>query len=110
MFYDGELVAMTRNDGNHLEIVKTVEGNHARTNPSGSGLYNQREIDEIANVLNENNSKSVGIITPFRYQADLLTGNLLLKLLKQIQYINFRAGRKGSDFVVCSELSGSGSE
>jgi len=73
MFYDGELVAMTRNDGNHLEIVKTVEGNHARTNPSGSGLYNQREIDEIANLLNENNSKSVGIITPFRYQADLLT-------------------------------------
>ncbi|MDP4270692.1 MAG: AAA domain-containing protein [Bacteroidota bacterium] len=73
MFYNGELVAMTRNEGNHLQIIKTVEGNHARSNPSGSGLYNQREIDEIALLLPENNSKSVGIISPFRYQADLLT-------------------------------------
>jgi hypothetical protein len=73
MFYNGELVAMTRNEGKHLQILKTVEGNHARSNPSGSGLYNQREIDEIGNLLNEYPSKSVGIISPFRYQADLLT-------------------------------------
>lgn len=75
MFYGGELIAMTKNTGNHLQIIKTVEGNHARSNPkpNGSGLYNQREIDEIADLLRENNSKSVGIITPFRYQADLLT-------------------------------------
>lgn len=75
MFYEGDLIAMTKNTGNHLQIIKTVEGNHARRNPNpnGSGLYNQREIDEIADLLRENNSKSVGIITPFRYQADLLT-------------------------------------
>jgi hypothetical protein len=67
---------MTQNTGNHLQIVKTVAGNHARSNPNphGSGLYNQREIDEIGNLLHENQSKSVGIITPFRYQADLLAG------------------------------------
>lgn len=73
MFYDGELVAMTHNEGKHLQIIKTVEGNHARSNPSGNGLYNQREIDEIANLLNESQSNSVGIISPFRYQSDLLT-------------------------------------
>jgi DNA polymerase III delta prime subunit len=73
MFYDGELVAMTRNEGIHIQIIKTVEGNHARSNPSGSGLYNQREMDEIADLLRENRAESVGIITPFRYQADLLS-------------------------------------
>lgn len=73
MFYNGELVVMTRNDGNHIEIIKTVEGNHARSNPSGSGLYNQREIDVIAELLRERSADNIGIITPFRYQADLLT-------------------------------------
>lgn len=64
---------MTRNEGNHIEIIKTVEGNHARSNPSGSGLYNQREIDVIAELLRERSDYNVGIITPFRYQADLIT-------------------------------------
>lgn len=73
MFYNGELVAMTRNEGNHIEIIKTVEGNHARSNPSGSGLYNQREIDVIAELLRDRSAHNVGIITPFRYQADLIT-------------------------------------
>jgi len=73
MFYNEELIAMTHNSGNHIQIVKTVEGNHARSNPSGSGLYNQREIDEIRTLVEKSSSKSIGIITPFRYQADLLT-------------------------------------
>lgn len=42
---------MTKNSGNHIEVIKSVPGNHARSNPYGSGLYNQREIDEIENVL-----------------------------------------------------------
>jgi len=73
MFYDGELVAMTKNTGKHIEIIKTVPGNHARKNPNGSGLYNQREIDELENILKDNDSKSIGIISPFRYQANLIT-------------------------------------
>jgi DNA polymerase III delta prime subunit len=73
MFYDGELVAMTKNSGKHIEIIKTVPGNHARRNPNGSGMYNQREIDELENILENNNSKSIGIISPFRYQANLIT-------------------------------------
>jgi superfamily I DNA and/or RNA helicase len=74
MFYNGELVAMTRNSGNHIEVIKTVPGNHARRNPNGSGLYNQREIDEIENILKGSGSSSIGIISPFRYQADLIKG------------------------------------
>jgi len=73
MFYDAELVAMTKNTGKHIEIIKTVSGNHARRNPNGSGMYNQREIDEIENILKDNDSKSIGIISPFRYQANLIT-------------------------------------
>jgi DNA polymerase III delta prime subunit len=74
MFYDGELVAMTKNSGKHIEVIKTVPGNHARRNPKGSGLYSQREIDEIENILKESKSNSIGIISPFRYQADLIKG------------------------------------
>jgi superfamily I DNA and/or RNA helicase len=72
MFYNNELVAMTNNTGKHIEIIKTVPGNHARKNPYGSGLYNQREIDEINNIIQKANSKNIGVITPFRYQANLI--------------------------------------
>jgi superfamily I DNA and/or RNA helicase len=73
MFYGGELVPMTKNSGKHIEVIKSVPGNHARSNPYGSGLYNQREIDEIESVLKRSKSNSIGIISPFRYQANLIT-------------------------------------
>jgi superfamily I DNA and/or RNA helicase len=73
MYYGGELVPMTRNSGRHIAIIKSVPGNHARSNPHGSGLYNQREIDEIEHVLRASASNSIGIITPFRHQANLIT-------------------------------------
>ena len=72
MFYNDELIAMTKNQNIHIEIIKTVPGNHARKNPNGSGLYNQREIDEIEQLVNQNKDKEYGVITPFRYQAKLL--------------------------------------
>lgn len=72
MFYDNELVPMTTNNGVHIEIIKTVEGNHARKNPNGSGLYNQREIDEIVKNINQKTSGEIGVITPFKYHAKLL--------------------------------------
>lgn len=73
MFYNGELVAMTQNTGQHIKIIKTVEGNHARKNPNGTGLYNQREIDEIESLITSSSSSEIGVITPFRYQAELIT-------------------------------------
>lgn len=67
-FYDGELVAMTtdNDEKNVLQVVRTAKGNHAR------GHYNQREIDVIKQeVMPEYvDSASVGIITPYRDQAN----------------------------------------
>lgn len=67
-FYDGELVTMTTDHGEDkvLEVVRTVKGNHAR------GHFNQREIDVIVHeVMPEYAGKgSVGIITPYRLQAE----------------------------------------
>lgn len=67
-FYDGELVAMTtdNNEKNVLQVVRTAKGNHARAH------FNQREIDVIKQeVMPEYaNSESVGIITPYRDQAN----------------------------------------
>lgn len=67
-FYNGELVAMTKNNAekNVLKVVRTPKGNHAR------GHFNQREIDVITNeVLPEYiNQGSIGIITPYRLQAE----------------------------------------
>ena len=67
-FYDRELVAMTadENEEKVLEVVYTGKGNYAR------GHLNQREIDvikeEVMPQFSEN--ESVGIITPYRLQAE----------------------------------------
>ena len=67
-FYDGELIAMTTDQGeeNVLQVVRTAKGNHAR------GHFNKREIDVIAQeIMPEYAGKgSVGIITPYRQQAE----------------------------------------
>lgn len=67
-FYDGELVAMTtdNDEENVLQVVRTAKGNHAR------GRFNQREIDVIKQEVMPEfaNSESVGIITPYRDQAN----------------------------------------
>jgi len=67
-FYEGELVAMTtdNDEENVLQVVRTAKGNHAR------GHLNQREIDVIKQeVMPEYvDSASVGIITPYRDQAN----------------------------------------
>lgn len=67
-FYNGELVAMTTDNGeeNVLQVVRTTKGNHAREH------FNQREIDVIIQeVMPEYKyMDSVGIITPYRNQAE----------------------------------------
>ena len=67
MFYDGELVTMTKDDkrGDTLSVVRTVPGNHAR------GHVNQREIDVIAKEVMPKKplDESVGIISPYREQS-----------------------------------------
>ena len=67
-FYDGELVAMTTDMGEDkvLQVVRTVKGNHAR------GHFNQREIDVVTQEVMPEYADvgSVGIITPYRLQAE----------------------------------------
>ncbi len=69
-FYDGELVAMTTDNSEDevLQVVRTVEGNHARNH------FNQREIDVITQeVLPDcSDAESIGIITPYRSQAEAI--------------------------------------
>ena len=69
-FYDGALLPMTSDEGERqvLQVVRTVEGNHAR------GHFNQREIDVLMQeVLPEYMGKgSLGIITPYRDQAEAI--------------------------------------
>jgi superfamily I DNA and/or RNA helicase len=110
MFYNGELVTMTHNTGKHIEIIKTVPGNHARRNPYGSGLYNQREIDEVENILKDNNSSSVGIISPFRYQANLITEKYAIDRIEADTIHKFQGRQKDEvilSFVVNSLDKGS---
>ncbi len=73
-FYDRELVAMTADESEEkvLEVVYTGKGNYAR------GHLNQREIDvikeEVMPQFSEN--ERVGIITPYRQQAEEINKTL----------------------------------
>lgn len=73
-YYDNELVILTTEstDQKPLHLIKTVPGHHARKNPHGTGLYNQREIDEIMTLAYRYQHTSLGVITPYRIQADKL--------------------------------------
>lgn len=67
-FYNGELVPMTTDMGeeNVLQVIRTTKGNYSR------GHFNQREIDVIIQeVMPEYKCMdSLGIITPYRKQAE----------------------------------------
>lgn len=73
-FYDDELIVYTKPKENviSMKVIKTVAGNFARKNTTGTGLYNQREIDEIENLLTNEEMEDIGVITPYRYQAKLI--------------------------------------
>lgn len=72
-FYNNELIVYTekKNDDYSLKVVKTAAGNYARKNPNGSGLYNQREIDEIKELLKKENLTDIGVIAPYRYHTEV---------------------------------------
>lgn len=73
-FYDGQLLIMTEDNGeeNVLKVIRTAQGNHAR------GHFNQREIDVITKEVmpSMNADTSVGIITPYRNQAEEINRQL----------------------------------
>lgn len=70
-FYNNELVIMT-NDNNESDVIKVIrtnKGNHARDNSS------QRQVDIIKDILREESSEDIGIITPYNNQVDLISEN-----------------------------------
>lgn len=73
-FYDGQLLIMTEDKGEKdvLKVIRTAPGNHAR------GHFNQREIDVILKEVmpTVNAETSVGIITPYRNQAEEINRQL----------------------------------
>lgn len=74
-FYHGELIVMTtgHQEKNVLQVVRTAKGHHAR------GHFNQREIDVIAQEIipgMDAESDSLGIITPYRLQAEKINQTL----------------------------------
>ncbi|MEH7307599.1 AAA domain-containing protein, partial [Neobacillus drentensis] len=72
-FYNNELIILTKEQDNDHSLVlyKAAKGNHAR------GRMNQRQIDVVFNEIipdqkiNEEN-ETVGIISPYRLQTDVL--------------------------------------
>lgn len=74
MFYDGQLVTMTKDNGEPdvIKIIRTGKGNYVRDH------YNQREIDVVGKELKPllDSDSSIGIITPYRNQADEINRQL----------------------------------
>ena len=73
-FYDGQLIVMKkRNEGpSPISVIRTVKGNHAR------GHQNEREAEEVVEQTKELEKifKDIGVITPFREQAQLIRSKL----------------------------------
>ena len=81
-FYNNELIAFSNK--NHMKVKKplllyyTAKGNHMRkiTRGNKKGTYNDRELEVIKEeVLNDNrvnsyNNDEIGIVAPYRMQAD----------------------------------------
>lgn len=73
-FYNKELVIMTNRDSENipLSIIRSVKGNHAR------GTHNRRQAEDIIAIVSElvSSYKDIGIITPYRDQAKLISSLL----------------------------------
>lgn len=71
-YYNNKLVIMTGMDNHPFKIIETNIG-------GGRGNYNQRQIDETDFYIRKNYSAdytNVGVLTPYRDQADMLKKQL----------------------------------
>lgn len=99
-FYRNRLIIMTHDNGEKdvLKAYITVPGNHAR------GHMNQRQIDEIAQVvlpeLEKNNPKpDIGIISPYCSQTEKL--QYAIKGY-DISTVHKFQGREKDDIIICT--------
>lgn len=114
-YYGGALIPYT--DASMAEcpfiLYRTAEGNHMRqvTKGEGKGIYNQRELDSIVNEVLKNPELteiggSIGVVTPFRKQADkaaeLLSGGI------QSDTTHGYQGRERDTMIMSTVLDSSG--
>ena len=80
-YYDNQLIPFTTDDKGmkSLSVYLTSNENHMRKIYDGelNGIYNQREIDTIDDILNDPeltniDHNDIGIISPYRLQVDKL--------------------------------------
>ena len=112
-FYGGNLLIMThaKDGGPSMEVIKTVQGNHARCLASevvrGVTKYdyvNQREVDEFKALLEGelNGAEDIGVITPYRGQVKLFNKELHRDGL-EVDTVHKYQGRE-KDVVVMSSV------
>lgn len=70
-FYNNQLVIMTKRESEEkpLSIIRSAKGNHAR------GTHNRRQAEEVIDIVKDLVSRyeDIGIITPYREQAKLIS-------------------------------------
>ena len=70
-FYNNQLVIMTHRESEDkpLSIIRSVKGNHAR------GTHNRRQAEDVISIVKEliSSYNDIGIITPYRDQAKLIS-------------------------------------
>lgn len=80
-YYNNMLIPFTTDDNDikPLQLHYTADGNHMRRiyNGERKGVYNQREIDTIEEILSNSQTAKVdlsqiGIVSPYRLQIDLM--------------------------------------
>ena len=103
-FYNNELVVLT-ND-NEIEkpllLYQTSKGNHAR------GTFNQRQIDVVFKEIMpdqkiDTEEQSIGIITPYRHQANEFQKNIGEKNIEADTVHKFQGREK--DIIILSTVS-----
>ena len=71
-FYNNELVIMSKDQGEQdvIKVIRTSKGNHMR------GLSNQRQVDEIKDLIPTLKDQDIGIIAPYNEQVQLIKQNV----------------------------------
>lgn len=113
-YYDGQLIAYTKSAPGDCPLVlyKTSEGNHMRriTRGENKGIYNQREIDVIVEeILNnpefEGHYEDIGVVTPYRKQADKAAGAVNSKIASDT--VHKYQGREKNTIIMSTVLDSS---
>lgn len=106
-FYDNELIICTdTSKTDPLFIIHTVPRNHSRPNPNGKGQYNDREAQEIIEILRNCGNDSVGIITPFRAQADYIKSLIIDKYANvEVDRIHKYQGRQKNIIILSTVVN-----